>query len=115
MSKITKEQITQWIEDLRSGNYRKCTGVLKMIGVDNDCSYCALGVLALQLQDQYMIEVNKSSISAELVERNGTPVGYRPFDELLGGFEETQSIYRLSDGSATFDAVIQYLENKLNG
>lgn len=39
---LTEEQFTNWIEALRSGNYKQGTGKLR----DKNNCYCCLGVLA---------------------------------------------------------------------
>ena len=102
---ISAEMKTKWIEDLRSGKFKK--GVGQLYRKKNDCM-CALGVLALQMPEYKFTD---NGMALELVE-TGKDHGYRPFYELLGE-SETDRCFRVSDNSKDFDPVIGWIEENI--
>lgn len=101
-SNITQEQVDRWIADLRSGKYEKTKYALR----DSHNCYCALGVLATQF-DEYDIDDSGEELIVKDTEEG---VGYKPFNDLLGGEEETNDVFGISDTNPTFDEVADYIE-----
>lgn len=101
---ITQEQKDRWLADLRSGEYKKGIGRLRRYTTEGTC-YCALGVLALQLEN-YTFEEDGTN----LIDSTGSYKGYRPFDDLFGDYNITFEIHYKSDRHNTFDEVADYIE-----
>lgn len=111
MTKLTAEQIDEWLAALESGKYAQTTGSLK----DHE-GYCCLGVLCDVLDPNGWNPDNSYTCARhKLAPEDGSEVVVTGMG--LGGYENPRSFqYRLAkknDDGASFTEIARFIREKI--
>jgi hypothetical protein len=123
MPKMNPEIKEKWLNDLRSGEYKKGKGLLRNGTINNGETFCCLGVLC----DRYRKETGQGAWEAfhGFIDSEGNPnitslpeevrvwAGLLDFGHAVYIPERVTSLATMNDRTDTFDAVIKLIEENL--
>jgi len=97
--KLTKDECKQWIEDLRSGEYKQCKGKLKTAN-QHGVYFCCLGVLK-ETQDKPRHKAVGGGEQQEILS----------YDVLSKNTQHT--LIKMNDGGISFSEISDHIEKRI--